>query len=129
MTGEKRKRSGVILALVGVGLPLALFPFAHYYHAERGFLGSLSRMENLLWQTKPEKPCPPATVRPVHCDDPKLLGPFARTGPDCPPCITIPAEYFTVPYGYFFALGVVLFFGGLGLLILGYMYEEKRGVS
>jgi len=116
MTGEKRKRIGVILALVGVGLPLALFPFAPY-HAERGFLGSLSRMEILLWQTKPEKPCPHSPAQD------RML--FAY--PD--PCFPIPAEYFTVPYGYFFALGVVLFFGGLGLLILGYMYEEKRGVS
>jgi hypothetical protein len=91
MTGEKRKRSGVILALVGVGLPLVLFPFADYYHADRA-------QDRML---------------------------FAY--PD--PCFPIPAEYFEVPYGYIFALGVVLFFGGLGLLILGYMYEEKKGVS
>jgi len=130
MTKGKRKRSGVILALVGVGLPLALFPFAHYYQAERGFLGSLSRMEILLWQTRPEKPCPPASVRTVRCQESRMLfGNFAETDPDCQPCFPIPAEYFTVPYGYFFALGVVLFFGGLGLLILGYMYEEKSGVS
>ena len=130
MTEEKRKRSGVILALVGVGLPLALFPFAHYYRADRGFLGSVSIMSIPLWQRKAEKPCPPATVRAVRCQELRmLLGDYAETDPDCLPCFPIPAEYFTVPYGYFFALGVVLFFGGLGLLLLGYMYEEKGGVS
>jgi len=117
MTGEKRKRSGVILALVGVGLPLVLFPFADYYHADRGFLGSVSIMSIPLWETKPEKPCPHSPAQD------RML--FAY--PD--PCFPIPAEYFEVPYGNIFALGVVLFFGGLGLLILGYMYEEKRGVS
>jgi len=98
--------------------------------ADRGFLGSVSIMSIPLWQRKAEKPCPPATVRAVRCQEARMLfGDYAETDPDCQPCFPIPAEYFTVPYGYFFALGVVLFFGGLGLLILGCMYEEKRGVS
>jgi len=107
------RRIGVILVLVGVGLPLALLPFADYYFPERGFLGSLSGMEISLWQTKPERPreCPP---------DMPIWRVF--------PCFPIPAEYFTVPYRYFFALGVVLFLGGLGLLILARMRNEGAKV-
>jgi len=129
MTGEKRKRSGVILALVGVGLPLVLLPFAGTNLG--GFWGSVSYGDIQLWQTEPEKPCPAATVRAARCQELRML--FSHetllNDPNCQPCFPTPAEYFSVPYRYFFALGVVLFLSGLGLLILGYMYEEKRGVS
>jgi len=105
------RRTGVILMLVGVGVPLALLPFA-WLDPERGFLGSLPSMSIVLWQTKPEIPCPPPKKSPLF---PSEL--FS----DSPPCYLIPAEYFEIPYRYFFALGVVLFLGGLGVLILGNM--------
>jgi len=101
------RRIGVILLLTGVCLPLALFPFAHNYHPLKGFWGSLNDLEIWLWETKPE----------VRCD-PWGIGEKLGT---CPR----PAEYFAVPYRYPFALGVILFFSGLAVLLLPWM--SNRG--
>ena len=106
------KRIGVILVLVGVGLPLLLLPFTgSYFHL--GFWSRVTGGDIQLWQTEPEKPCPHSPAQ-----DQKILGPYAD------PCFPIPAEYFAIPYRYFFALGVVLFLGGLGHLILGNMRNK-----
>jgi uncharacterized protein YjeT (DUF2065 family) len=94
-----RQRTGVILLLVGVGIPLMLFPFGDQLYTIRA---SVSRMNIRLWETKPEQCVAPQDV-----------------------LVCTPPEYYRLPYRYVFALGVVLVLSGLGALILPKVGDKK----
>ena len=110
------RRTGVILLLLGVGIPLVLFPFAQGYHPVMGFWGSLRNMEIYLWQTKAPG-CRDELVSITWT----RWGPALQYGRRCTPT----DEYFTLPYRYPFALGVMCFVVGLAILILPKIRDKK----
>ena len=125
-----RQRTGVILLLVGVGIPLVLYPFADF--AAITFWGSVRRMYIRLWETKAEECVAPRQDLPasfkqafveVIVDDYFKAG-KRWTKRDGYRVCTL-AEYAELPYRYVFALGVVLVLSGLGALILPKVGDKK----
>ncbi len=110
---------GVILALSGLCLPLVLFPFAHEYNPVLGFGGSLVNMEIRLWETQPAPYKGPDPLRALKQALNQTACASARADPECH------REYLVLPYRYPFALGVVVFFGGLGVILLASMRREE----
>ena len=118
------RRTGVILLLLGVGIPLVLFPFAQGYHPLMGFWGSLHQMRIPLWQTTncvvtlEEVPIDPEVIQ----QQPKGRYQVVAELKEVERCT--PAS-FTLPYRYPFALGVLLLVGGLAILILPKIADKK----
>jgi len=98
---SKNQKIGVILVLVGIGLPLVLFPFASKYNPKRGLLGSIGRMKIVLRE-----------------------GEYVP-----PPGETIYGGYYKgrieLPYKYPLVLGIILICTGTGLIILSKPKSDK----
>ncbi len=110
---------GVILILSGACLPLALFPFAHGYSPVLGFWGSLVNMEIHLWEIRPAEPYAFGCEAQTRLD--RMSDPEAPSR--CDPV------YCVLPYRYLFAVGVLVFFGGLGVILLASMSREGNKVT
>ena len=105
------RRLGVILILVGLGLPIILLPFAEGYYPRQGFVYSLSTMHLAFWEyERPYEPPPPGLTKTER--DIWLLNKSVAESLGGRP------HKIVIHYKYPFALGMTLVFIGAGILVL-----------
>lgn len=95
-----------MLILIGLCMPLVLFPFSSGYNPRLGFLWSIKKMDLVLWWEEPAAPAPEAAPGRYVFEDEMAKEPGRE-----PLCIVF-------PYKYIFSIGIILIFSGIGIFIL-----------
>ena len=122
---SKAKKIGIVLILIGICLPIVSLGFASNYYPRLGLIRNIQMMEivlrpellgnNIITDFQPIKEVPPEKKpKELKSNDWEIV----KEEPIKPKI--------AIPYKYIFALGVVLIFAGIGIIVLS---SNKKGAS
>jgi uncharacterized membrane protein len=118
---SKAKKIGIVLILVGICLPVISLGFASGYYPTRGLIGNIQSMEIILREES--YILTPWSEDTIDTGD---TGRIIKEEDITNNFEPVPVKSkIAIPYKYIFAVGIVLVFSGIGIMVLSNTKQDR----